>query len=85
MTSSKELADQCLEFICQFDSVLIGTSDTTGEPDVSYSPVIYHNSRFYILVSRLSPHTGICISALPQRCYSSRMSGIQNRSTPVDG
>tara|TARA_Y100001001_G_scaffold119780_1_gene117764 strand:+ start:1843 stop:2361 length:519 start_codon:yes stop_codon:yes gene_type:complete len=58
ITSSKELAGQCLEFIRQFDSVLIGTSDTTGEPDVSYSPVIYHGSRFYILISQLSPHTG---------------------------
>ena len=58
MTSSKELADQCLEFIHQFNSVLIGTSDTRGEPNISYSPVIYHNSRFYILISQLSPHTG---------------------------
>ena len=57
MTSSKELADQCLEFIHQFHSVLIGTSDTIGEPDVSYSPVIYHDSRFYILISQLSLHT----------------------------
>ena len=58
MISSQELAGQCLEFIRQFGSVLIGTSDTSGQPDVSYSPVIYHNSRFYILVSQLSPHTG---------------------------
>ena len=58
MTSNKELASQCLDFIGQFDSVLIGTSDITGEPDVSYSPVIYHNSMFYILVSQLSAHTG---------------------------
>ena len=58
MTSSKEIAGQCVEFIRQFGSVLIGTSDTSGQPDVSYSPVIYHNSRFYILVSQLSPHTG---------------------------
>ena len=58
MISSKELANQCLTFIHQFHSVLIGTSDTNGEPDLSYSPVIYHNSRFYILISQLSPHTG---------------------------
>jgi len=57
MISRKELADQCLEFICQFDSVLIGTSDSTGEPDLSYSPVIYHNRMFYILISQLSAHT----------------------------
>ena len=58
MISSKELVDQCLEFIHQFNSVLIGTSDTSGEPDISYSPGIYYNSRFYILISQLSPHTG---------------------------
>ena len=58
MISSKELVDQCLEFIHQFNSVLIGTSDTSGEQDISYSPVIYHRSRFYILISQLSPHTG---------------------------
>ena len=58
MISSKELADQCLEFIRQFHSVLIGTSDASGEPDISYSPVVYYNSRFYILISQLSPHTG---------------------------
>ena len=58
MISSKELSDQCLKFIHQFRSVLIGTSDNSGEPDISYSPVIYHNSRFYILISQLSPHTG---------------------------
>ena len=57
MISNKELADQCLEFIRQFHSVLIGTSDASGELDVSYSPVIYHDSRFYILISQLSPHT----------------------------
>ena len=58
MISSKELSDQCLKFIHQFRSVLIGTTDNSGEPDISYSPVIYHNSRFYILISQLSPHTG---------------------------
>ena len=58
MISSKDLADQCLGFIHQFNSVLIGTSDDSGVPDISYSPVIYHNSRFYILISQLSPHTG---------------------------
>ena len=58
MISRKELSDQCLEFICQFHSVLIGTSNASGEPDVSYSPVIYHDSRFYILISQLSSHTG---------------------------
>ena len=58
MISSKELSDQCLKFIHQFHSVLIGTSATSGEPDISYSPVIYHNSSFYILISQLSPHTG---------------------------
>ena len=57
MMSSKELSGQCLQFIDQFHSVLIGTSDTSGDPDVSYSPVIYHDNRFYILISQLSPHT----------------------------
>ena len=57
MTSNKDLAVECLEFIQQFQSVLIGTSDSNGEPDVSYSPIIYHSSRFYILISQLSPHT----------------------------
>ena len=58
MISSKELSDQCLKFIHQFRSVLLGTTDNSGEPDISYSPVIYHRSRFYILISQLSPHTG---------------------------
>ncbi len=48
----------------QFQSVILGTVSTSGQPEASYSPAIIDEERnFYVYVSDLSAHTENLLSA----------------------
>ena len=53
-----KLQGECEEFIDGFESLLLSTLNPDGSPDLSYTPFVDHNRRFYILTSHLSAHTG---------------------------
>ena len=42
----------------QFKTVLMATSTTDGQPEISYSPYVIVDGRLYVFVSDLSVHTG---------------------------
>lgn len=42
----------------QFKTVLMATSTTDGQPEISYSPYAIVDGRLYVFVSDLSVHTG---------------------------
>ena len=53
-----KLRGECEKFISGFESLLLSTLNPDGSPDLSYTPFVDHDKRFYILTSHLSAHTG---------------------------
>ena len=53
-----KLRGECEKFISGFESLLLSTLNPDGSPDLSYTPFVDHDKRFYILTSHLSTHTG---------------------------
>lgn len=58
MSLDAKLQGECEEFIDGFESLLLSTLNPDGSPDLSYTPFVDHDKRFYILTSHLSAHTG---------------------------
>ena len=58
MSLDEELKAECEKFIAGFRSVLLSTLNPDGSPDLSYTPFVDHDQRFFILTSHLSAHTG---------------------------
>ena len=48
---------QFQQFIASFQTAVIGSLSSDGEPEVSYAPVIQHQACFYIYISELASHT----------------------------
>ena len=53
-----KLQAECEAFIDGFESLLLSTLNPDGSPDLSYTPFVDHDKRFFILTSHLSAHTG---------------------------
>lgn len=45
------------QFMANFQTAVIGSLSTEGEPEVSYAPIIQHQACFYIYISELASHT----------------------------
>jgi len=53
---SQQLAD-CLALVQSFDTLLLSTANKQAEPLASFSPYIYADGCYYILISELAGHT----------------------------
>ena len=62
MSLDAKLKAECEQFIQGFGSLLLSTLNPDGSPDLSYTPFVDHEQRFYILTSHLSAHTGNLIN-----------------------
>lgn len=54
----QSIHNECMKFINDFDSAILGTVSKEGDPESSYAPIMKLQNNFYIYVSELSKHTG---------------------------
>lgn len=54
---TEDLSTSIEALISHTRSLEMATVDTQGLPDISYTPFIYHEQHFYLLISALAPHT----------------------------
>lgn len=45
-----------LEFVCGFQSLVIGSLDENGFPFSSYAPFVYDEHRYYVFISDIAAH-----------------------------